>query len=180
MKIYRTYNKVARYFEKPRIKWFGGLYLNDPSVIAHRKSRVKLFGKWIELPWWLKFEFRTCDVVYKHKWDSVRYEHPPRWSLVLFGISLSFWLVPPTHNQEYLDCNYWESMIEWSEKENRSPYLFKEHLIDESYWFEMTGNERIGIMSTRKEWVKPEFHTSWEIAKSVLTKQAKEKGVMLL
>ena len=114
MKMYKTYNKVSRYFEKPHIKWFWGLCSNDPSARVHRKSRVKLFSKRIELPWWLKFEFATNDVVYKHKWDRVSYEFPPRWSLVLFGISLSFWLVPPTHDQEYLDCNYWESMIEWS------------------------------------------------------------------
>lgn len=178
--MYKTYNKVARYFEKPRIKWFGGLYLNDPSARVHRKSRVKLFGKRIELPWWLKFEFTVNDVTWKYKWDNVRYEYPPRWSLVLFGMSLSFWLVPPTHDQEYLDCNYWESIIEWSENENRMPHMFKEHLISDSYWLEVHDNERVGIMSTRKEWVKPEFHTSWKIAKSVLTKQAKERGVILL
>lgn len=180
MKIFETYNKVKDYYVRPRIVWYFGKYKNDPSYIIRKKPQVKLFGKRFELPYWLKFEYDSYDVIYKYKWNQVRFEYPPKMSLVLFGISLSIWLKPPTDDIEAMEYAYWESLINWSENENRWTSRFKEHLVKSGYWSGNTCNVTVGVMSVRKEWVKPEFYTSWEIAKSVINKQAKERGVILL
>ena len=78
-----------------------------------RKFRLGWLKPVYELPLYLSFYIFDFDVCYKLKYDEFRYEFPPQFTIVFFGISLSFWLNAPeeTYNPIWSNCSYWESML---------------------------------------------------------------------
>lgn len=80
-----------------------------------RKYHLPIIKPLVQLPLWLAFYCYNYDVVWKSKWDDVRYEYPPQFTLVFFGISFSWWLSAPEGEANY---DYWEKVIEESFKHN--------------------------------------------------------------
>ena len=86
----------------------------------NRDIRIKL-RKWglgwippvIQLPMWLSFYIFNHDMVWKTKFEDYRFEFPPQFTIVFFGISLSFWLNAPegVYNPIWSNCSYWESIL---------------------------------------------------------------------
>lgn len=117
-RIYETYNKVNDVFVEPKLKWKLGLWKNDPNLpVWTREFRKKLRKRglsWlptqIHLPLWLSFYLYNEDLCWKTKYSDYRYEFPPQFTIVLFGISLSVWLVNPFENDGD-DMDYWESIL---------------------------------------------------------------------
>ena len=76
----------------------------------------------IEIPWWLSFHVFNNDVMWKTKYDDVRYEFPPQFTIVLFGISLSITLHEPTGGYYTNDDQYWEGILSYLHLCNNSVY----------------------------------------------------------
>ena len=76
-----------------------------------RKWGLGWFPPVIYLPYWMKFGIYNYDVGYKWKYDEIRYEFPPAFSIVFFGLSLTFSLHSPYHNTLCCDDHYWEAIL---------------------------------------------------------------------
>lgn len=80
-----------------------------------RKKLKKLHLSWLKpyyrLPSWLCFKIVNLDVGWKDKYNSPRFERPPRFSIVLFGLSLTFSLHCPIKDAYSCDDHYWESIL---------------------------------------------------------------------
>lgn len=79
-----------------------------------RKKLRKWYLSWIppviQLPMWLSFHVFNHDMIWKTKFEDYRFEFPPQFTIVFFGISLSFWLQAPV--DDMLECySYWESIL---------------------------------------------------------------------
>lgn len=83
-----------------------------------RRDIRKKLKKWglgwiptqIHLPIWLSFDLINWSMHWKNKYDYYRYEWPPQFTIVFFGLSLDFWLVNPTGDSSK-DSDYWESIL---------------------------------------------------------------------
>lgn len=94
--------------------------LKAGNYVWNRKIRKKL-KKWhlswlppiIKLPIWMKFHIVNLDLGWKTKWDDYRYEFPPQFTIIAFGLSLSFTLHSPIQNDFACDDHYWESILNY-------------------------------------------------------------------
>ena len=126
-------HKIARYgWTKPH-KLPGGLKEGD--IVWNRDIRKKL-KKWhlswikprYQLPIWLSFHIFNHDVGWKTKWDETRYEWPPQFTIVFFGLAFSIWLsAPETAVKNLSQDGYWEGVIDYGfykDEENFDPVRF--------------------------------------------------------
>lgn len=89
-----------------------------PCKYAWNRDIRKKFKKWhlswippvIQLPIWLSFHVFNHDMVWKTKFEDYRFEFPPQFTIVFFGISLSFWLQAPVDDTSGY-YSYWESIL---------------------------------------------------------------------
>ena len=79
------------------------------------------FKPYYQLPLWLSFYVFNHDVFVKWKYDTVQFEYPPQFSIVIFGWSLNFWLTNPTGDINH-DYSYWESIFNYLDT-NDEDYL---------------------------------------------------------
>lgn len=68
---------------------------------------TKFFKPTYKLPYWTSCGFWSNKLMWKWKYDDVRFEFNPQMTLVLFGYCVSIWLKAP---YEY-DYDYWESIL---------------------------------------------------------------------
>lgn len=126
-------HKIAHYdWTKPHTLP-GGLKSGD--IVWNRDIRKKL-KKWhlswikprYQLPIWLSFHIFNRDVGWKTKWDETRYEWPPQFTIVFFGLAFSVWLSAPEADVKNLSQDgYWEGVIDYGfykNKENFDPVRF--------------------------------------------------------
>lgn len=115
-----------RHYEHSVHKLPGGLRSWD--TVWNRDIRKKL-RKWhlswlphkIVLPTWCRFHIVNLDVVWKTKWDCVRYEFPPQFSIIAFGLSLTITLHGPKVDEYACDDHYWETILNYLyDKQNRN------------------------------------------------------------
>lgn len=100
----------------PKHKLPGKLKAGDH--VWNRNIRKKL-KKWhlswippvIKLPSWTRFYIINYDVDWKTKWGYARYEYPPQFSIIAFGLSLTFTLHCPIKSKYSSDDSYWESIL---------------------------------------------------------------------
>lgn len=94
--------------------------LKDGDIIWIRDIRKKL-KKWglswvkpqYELPIWLSFGIFNYDVIYKWKYNDIRYEYPPQFTLVFFGLVFQMTLKAPLEDDDDMDDHYWESLLSY-------------------------------------------------------------------
>lgn len=86
---------------------------NRDIRIKLRKCGLGWIPPVIQLPTWLSFYVFNHDMIWKTKFEDYRFEFPPQFTIVFFGISLSFWLNAPegVYNPIWSNCSYWESML---------------------------------------------------------------------
>ena len=91
-----------------------------PCKYAWNRDIRKKLRKWhlswippvIQLPMWLSFHVFNHDMIWKTKFEDYRFEFPPQFTIVFFGISLSFWLQAPVDKDDTLGYySYWESIL---------------------------------------------------------------------
>lgn len=113
IKLYNTWEKVKDTFVKPSLKVYFGKWRNDPNLPMWRKGPIIHLckSKSIYLPIWMRFYIVNHDVGWKPKWDYVSYEFPPQFSIIAFGLSLTFTLHCPIKSKYSSDDSYWESIL---------------------------------------------------------------------
>lgn len=92
-----------------------------PCKYAWNRDIRKKLRKWhlswippvIQLPLWLSFYIFNHDMIWKTKFEDYRFEFPPQFTIVFFGISLSFWIQAPVEDKDNIweYYNYWESIL---------------------------------------------------------------------
>ena len=91
-----------------------------------RKKLRKIGLGWIPpiiyTPWWLQFHIYNFDLMWKTKYDDVRYEFSPQFTIVFFGLSLSLTLHEPTGGYYTSDDQYWEGILDWLYKYDKNMY----------------------------------------------------------
>lgn len=134
--------------------------LKPDTKVWNREYRKKWWTKIIpaelKLPIWLSFYIFNHDVIWKTKYDDIRYEYPPQFTIVFFGLSLSFWLKPVIKDSRYENENhYWESLLQFIYGKN--PYNLSKTIINCGQW--ETKNESYWQVS--KNYIKPKFQEEY-------------------
>ena len=112
--IWRSGNVIrfAKYNEYTReynvVRYIGSKW-NDLGKKNH-PILSKIFKPMYVLPTWLSFYIFNRDINWKNKYNEYRFEYPGQFTIMFFGLSLSFWLQNPTGDIKY-DSDYWESIL---------------------------------------------------------------------
>lgn len=133
MGLFHTYNKVRHIFNRPKIRMYFGLWKNDPGLPV---CRNKLFY------------FCNHDVIWKSKWDECRYEFPPQFTIVLFGIAFTLTLHCPSDHDYCCDDNYWEAILTYLCCKDSLKIV----IINQGYYTNL--NDNIKYFSVRPEYIR--------------------------
>jgi len=92
-----------------------------------RKKLRKYHLSWIkpkyQLPIWLSFYIFNHDIGWKTKWGDTRYEWPPQFTIVFFGLAFSIWLSAPKCECEHCHQDgYWEGVIDYGFYKNKEDF----------------------------------------------------------
>lgn len=121
-----------------------------------RKKLKKWHLSWIKpvihLPVWMRFTIFNHDVLYKWKYDSIRYEYPPQFTIVAFGLSLSFTLHSPVQNALACDDHYWESLLNHVYDNNSG--TLKETILNAGIWSRYKDDKKIDYFALRPSYLK--------------------------
>ena len=131
--------KTACYDWAATHKLPGGLKYGD--IVWKRDIRKKL-KKWhlswikpqYELPIWLSFHIFNYDVGWKTKWDDTRYEWPPQFTIVFFGLAFSIWLsAPKCDGEHFSDDGYWEGVIDYGFYKKKEDFDLERFIKEQGY-----------------------------------------------
>lgn len=85
-----------------------------PKYVEGRTwEHYKKYKKPVPIKW---FGFNSCRLGWKLKWDEVRYEYSPCYSLVLFGKQIFVTVLPKVSNTLEAVDSYWEAWITYDTK----------------------------------------------------------------
>lgn len=143
IKLYNTYREVKDVFVKPKLKVYFGLWKNDPNLPVWRDESFHIFN---------------FDVMYKPKWEEWRYEFPPQFTIVAFGLSLTFTLHCPINDKYSSDDHYWECILEYLY--GRSNKSIINTLLNSGIW---TGSGQ-KYHQLRREYLKKEYQEQYDTA----------------
>lgn len=154
-------------YERSEHKLPGGLTSWDYMWKRAYRKKLRKFGLgWLKprytLPIWFAFHIFNHDLFYKTKWTAYdfRYEFPPQFTIVLFGISFSWWLKAP----ELADF-YWEGILHYLY--GKEPKSLKNAIYEVGKWRKVGGESYFGL---KKEYLKPKYWDEYdEIIKSYET-----------
>ena len=126
-----------------------------------KKWWAKILPAEIRLPNWLSFHIFNHDVFWKTKWTDydIRYEYPPQFTIVFFGLSLSFYLVPKCKNETDSDYNYWESLLAYLY--GKYPGDLTQTVIEQGKWSSIAHGDYFAFS---KSYIKPEFYEEYDKA----------------
>ena len=123
-----------------------------------RKFGIKNMKAQIHLPIWCMFHITNLDVIWKTKWTEydIRYEFPPQFSIIFFGLSLSFWLNPVIKDKQTESFDhYWESLLKYVYGKYKGDLL--QTVISCGKWENISKNT--SYFQVSKNYIKPEY---WE------------------
>ena len=107
---------------------------------------------------WLTFHIFNLDVIWKYKWNEIRYEYPPQFTIVFFGLSLSIWCNWEQSEFQYPDT-YWESLLNYvygiKNKENFNIIKFRNKLGKWQSW--RKSNAKITYWQLQYDFLKPKY-----------------------
>jgi len=118
------------------------------------RRKLRKFGLgWLRptytLPIFFAFGIYNLPLGWKTKWGDYRYEWPPQFTIVFFGLSMSWWLTAPTDKGVADEDDYWESILnyinykdlsvvnktmgKWQHQDNTTSYRLKSEFLKEPY-----------------------------------------------
>lgn len=140
-------HKVNRYY-----------YWKQPIRRKLKKLHLSWIPPVIELPLWLSFYIFNLDVMWKYKWDDIRYEYPPQFTIVFFGLSLSIWCNWKQSKYQYPDM-YWESLLNYvygiKNKENFNIIEFRNKLGKWESW--KKDDTKVMYWQLQYDFLKPKY-----------------------
>ena len=157
IKLYNTYRKVKGVFVRPRLKVYFGLWKNDPNLPVWRRGWFHIFNR---------------DVTGKAKYDSWRYEFPPQFTIVAFGVSLTFTLHCPIEDNYSCDDHYWECILEYLYGVGNKSIT--DTLLNCGYW----SSDKYKYHQLRREYLKKDYQKEYDTALVVFNKKHKDITVL--
>lgn len=142
--------------------------LNRFDIVWKREYRKKWWAKIIparlNLPIWFAFHIFNRDVVWKTKWTNYdfRYEFPPQFTIVFFGLSLSFWLYPECESETDSPYHYWESLLTYIYGKRAGDLL--QTVIDCGKWTQSKNNKDTEFFALSKNYIKPKYYEIYDEA----------------
>jgi hypothetical protein len=133
-----------------------------------RKKLRKLKLGWIKpyytLPSWFSFHIFDYDLTYKWKYDDIRYEYPPQFTIVFLGLALSFTLKPILEDEYDSDDFYFESLLCYLYQPECNKNI-TDTLIYCGKWthFKQNGEEE-EFFQLRKTHIKDKYHEEYNEA----------------
>ena len=102
--------------------------------------------------------------MWKTKWTNYdfRYEFPPQFTIVFFGLSLSFWLYPECKSETDSPDHYWESLLTYIYGEHAGDLL--QTIIDCGKWIRSENNKNTEFFALSKNYIKPEYYEIYDEA----------------
>lgn len=133
-------------------------YWKQPIRSKLKRLHLSWIPPEIQLPIWLTFHIFNHDVTWKYKWDEIRYEYPPQFTIVFFGLSLSMWCNWEQSEYQYPDM-YWESLLNYvygtKNKENFNVIEFRNKLGKWESW--KKDNTKITYWQLQYDFLKPKY-----------------------
>ena len=168
IKLFRTYNKVKDVFVRPKMKFYFGLWKNSSglpfwrcgNIINLKKYGLGCLKPQIILPTWLSFYIFNYDVVYKWKYDDIRYEFPPQFTIVFFGLAFQIKLQAPLEDEYDMEDHYWESLLNYLYNPE-CKYDIKKTLIYCGEWGDL--DEHNIHFQLRKSHIQEKYYEEYEI-----------------
>lgn len=117
--MWRRGNSI-RLFRKHQVYMYDQEHRGYVWTDEFKKKLEKFHLSWLkpeyELPIWLSFYVFNFDMMWKWKYDDVRYEFPPQFTIVFFGLSFSIYWNQPKTNDGGDDTMYWETILNYTYK----------------------------------------------------------------
>lgn len=129
-----------------------------------RKWHLDWLPPIIELPIWTRFHIINFDLGWKTKYDSVRYEFPPQFTIVAFGLSLSLTLHSPKSDKYGCDDHYWEAILNHIYK-NKSGSL-KETIELSGIWTTYKEDTKTSYFAVRPDYITAPYKEEYYAAVS--------------
>lgn len=168
----KCYNWAARHKLPGKLKRDTLMWKSDI-----RKKLKKWHLSWlppvINLPLWMQFHIVNLDVMWKTKFDEIRYEYPPQFSIIAFGLSLTFTLHCPTKDKYANDDHYWESLLNYIF--DKEPSIGK--AVETAGVWSILNDDgtRTDYAALRPEFLEPYWHFEYRHAIRTLEAQTKHK-----
>lgn len=118
------------------------------------------------LPACFAFHIFNYDVLYKWKYDDVRYEFPPQFTIVFFGLSLTLTLKPQLEDEFDDDSHYWESLLSYLYQEECEKDIKKTLKYCGQWTSYKPGDNsyKTKHFQLRKTHIKPKYHKEYDDA----------------
>lgn len=110
-----------------------------------RKFRLSWIKPCYKLPIWLSFYIFNHDIGWKTKWGDTRYEYPPQFTIVFFGLAFSIWLsAPKCEKDHFYQDGYWEGIIDYGFYKNKEDFDPVRFIKEQGFmhWTEYTSEEK--------------------------------------
>ena len=156
-------------YDISRHKLPGGLRSGDR--VWNRDIRKKL-KKWhldwlkpiIALPIFFAFHIFNWDVCYKWKYDDIRYEFPPQFTIVFFGLALTIMAIPELEDEYDNPDHYWESLLSYLYQEECDKSIEKTLNFCGQWTTQKKDGDKIKYFQLRKSHLKPQYHNEYDEA----------------
>lgn len=161
--------EINYYWNNTRYSHFkcGDTWVTSQHKINHdcyctnrnKRKKFKSIRPIIKLPIWLSCWKFNHDVMWKWKYDTVRYEYPPQYTLVLFGLAFAVWFNPTydrDKNPTLLDMHYWETLLSYT-YDDECPKDYKGLTKYMGKWSYHKNDELIEYTTVQPEY----FKTKW-------------------
>ena len=179
IKLYKTYNKVKHILVKPKLKMMLSPMEHQPFYIP--PFVVPLFNKYrLKLPNVLTFRVLNRDFASKWKYDNPCFESRGYFSIVFFGIALTFYLeIPLDSENKYHEDEYYEFMMEYLNGVDAGDLkeCIKQMGTITQHTKEYGERKYPGF---RKEWLKPEWYPTFDIAQREMEIKSSDKQEWIL
>lgn len=110
IRTFTNWNNVRQVFvEVPKKKWASRWDWKWTREFKRKHPIRSLLKPFYTLPIWLAFFKFNHGMFWKTKWEDYRYEFSPQFTLVFFGLSISFWLWQEGHD------DYWEAILYYTD-----------------------------------------------------------------
>ena len=152
IKLFKTYNKAKNVFVKPKLKVYFGLWKNTPGLPV-----------WRDYNFW-SFHIFNLDVIYKWKYDTIRYEYPPQFTIVLFGIALTIFAIPQLEDDLDMPDHYWESLLSYLYQDECDRDIKKTLKFCGRWTSYRKDEENVKFFQLRKTHLKSEYHQIYDEA----------------
>lgn len=157
---YKVYN--TSYHKLPnKLKQFDIVWKRE----YRKKWWAKLVPARIEFPMLFSFHIFNRDVTWKTKWTNydIRFEFPPQFTIVFFGLSLSFWLNPEIQDRETESFDhYWEGLLSYLYGKYKGDLI--QTVISQGCWTRYKEESNNTYFAISKNYIKPEYWDQYEEA----------------